>query len=78
MPAPEAVHPVVAFFPDPESGCAGLERVIGERDEAAALDYLDAGTLELTGAAFPGDVPSREGFGALAGADGGAARDADP
>jgi FAD/FMN-containing dehydrogenase len=70
MPAPEAAHPVVAFFASTESGCAGLEAVLGNGVTAAALDYLDAGALDHASGSYPGDVPNEARFMLLAEADG--------
>jgi glycolate oxidase subunit GlcD len=73
LPAPEARLPVAAFHADPAAGCAAIERVLGSGLEPAALEYLDAGTLEAAGPAFPGGVPDGAGFMVLAEADGEAA-----
>ncbi|MGH2992619.1 MAG: FAD-binding oxidoreductase, partial [Solirubrobacterales bacterium] len=70
LPAPEARLPVAAFHRDPAAGCAAIERVLGSGLEPAALEYLDAGTLEAAGSAFPGGVPQGAGFMVLAEADG--------
>ena len=70
LPAPEAAFPVVAFFSDHASGCAGVEAVIGNGIAASTLDYLDGGALELAGASYPGDVPAGARFAVLAEADG--------
>ena len=73
LPAPEAFLPVVAFHEGAEAGCAAIERVLGNGLPAAALEYLDAGTLAAAGAAFPGGLPARAGFLVVAEADGSAA-----
>ena len=73
LPAPEAFLPVVAFYEDTKAGCAAIERVLGNGLPAAALEYLDAGTLAAAGAAFPGGVPMGAGFLVAAEADGSAA-----
>lgn len=73
LPAPEAAHPVVAFFATTESGCAGLEAVLGNGIVAAALDYLDDGALALASGSYPGDVPGDARFMLVAEADGSAA-----
>jgi glycolate oxidase subunit GlcD len=69
IPAPEAVLPVAAFYPDTTSGCAALERVIGSGLVPAALEYLDAGAIRAAGRSFPGGVPEA-GFLVIAEADG--------
>jgi glycolate dehydrogenase FAD-linked subunit len=70
LPAPEAAFPVVAFFSDLGSGCAGVEAVIGSGIAASALEYLDEGALELAGASYPGNIPPDARFAVLAEADG--------
>ena len=70
LPAPEAQLPVAAFHPDVRSGCAALERVLGNGLRVAALEFLDGTTLEAAGAAFPGDVPADAGFLVIGEADG--------
>ena len=70
IPAPEATLPAAAFYPDAAAGCRAIEAVFGSGISAAALDYLDAGTLAISGAAFPGGVPDGSGFLLLAEADG--------
>ena len=70
LPAPEAALPVGAFYADSAAGCDALERVLGNGLTVAALEFLDAATLELAGSAFPGGVPRGAGFLVLAEADG--------
>jgi glycolate oxidase subunit GlcD len=72
LPAPEAFLPVVAFYHATTAGCAAIERVLGNGLSAAALEYLDAGTLAAAGPSFPGGVPSAAGFLVIAEADGSA------
>jgi glycolate oxidase subunit GlcD len=69
IPAPEAALPVIALYPDARAGCAAIERVLGSGIQAAALEYLDAGTLAAAGAAAPFDVPAGA-FAVIAEADG--------
>jgi FAD/FMN-containing dehydrogenase len=73
IPAPESVFPVIAFFPDLESGCEAVGSVIGTGVVPAALDYLDEGALRLAGPSYPGQVPVGAAFAVLAEADGGEA-----
>jgi glycolate oxidase subunit GlcD len=68
IPAPEAAWPVAAFYPDTAAGCAAIERVLGNGLPVAALEFLDAATVRLAGAGFPGDVV--DGFLVVAEADG--------
>jgi glycolate oxidase subunit GlcD len=70
VPAPEAALPVAAFYIDTRAGCDALERVLGNGLTVAALEFLDAATLELAGRSFPGGVPLGAGFLVLAEADG--------
>jgi glycolate oxidase subunit GlcD len=70
LPAPEVRLPLVAFYPDTQTGCAGLERVIGSGIQAAALDYLDSRTIEIGAPSFPGEVPAGARFMLVAEADG--------
>jgi glycolate oxidase subunit GlcD len=70
LPAPEAVLPVAIFHLGTAEGCAALLRVVGSGIVAAALDVLDAETLDSARASFPGDVPDGAGFVLLAEADG--------
>ncbi|MCC6224526.1 MAG: FAD-binding protein [Thermoleophilia bacterium] len=70
VPAPEAAHPVVAFFDSTASGCEAIERVLGSGLVPAAVEYLDGATLAIAAPAFPGCVPRRAGFMLLTEADG--------
>ena len=70
LPAPEAALPVAAFYADTGTGCAALERVLGNGLTVAALEFLDAVTVELAGPAFPGDAPAGAAFLVLAESDG--------
>jgi glycolate oxidase subunit GlcD len=70
LPAPEAVLPLVAVYPDTASGCAAIGRVIGSGLQVAALDYLDAGALAATAAGYPGELPTAGGFMVILEADG--------
>lgn len=76
IPAPEAALPVVALYRDVRAGCAAVERVLASGIEAAALEYLDAGTLAAAGGSFPIPLPVGAGFMVLAEADGSAAETA--
>jgi glycolate dehydrogenase FAD-linked subunit len=46
IPAPEAQLPVVATYPDARAGCEALLNVLASGIIPAALEYLDAPTLE--------------------------------
>ena len=69
-PVPEAAFPVAAFYADAETGCDAVERVFGSGIKAAALEYLDAGTLDAARASFPAPVPEAARFLVVAEADG--------
>jgi FAD/FMN-containing dehydrogenase len=75
VPAPEAAHPIVAFYPSADAGCAAIEAVFGNGIEAAALEYLDEGAVAIAGPAYPGDAPEGA-FMVIAEADGSAAESA--
>ena len=68
IPAPEAAWPVAAFYSDTASGCSAIERVLGHGLPVAALEFLDAATVRIAGAGFPGDRGT--GFLVVAEADG--------
>jgi glycolate oxidase subunit GlcD len=70
IPAPETNLPVIAFYPDAATGCAALEAVLGNGLQPAALDYLDAGTLDVASPTFPAPVPEGARFLLIAEADG--------
>jgi glycolate oxidase subunit GlcD len=56
-PFPEAAAPIVSFHDGTAAGCAALERVLGSGIPVSALEYLDAATVSIAGASFPGPVP---------------------
>lgn len=68
VPAPERRLAVVASYADGEAGAAAVARVLAFGVKPAALEYLDAATIELAGASFPAG-PLR-GFVVIAEADG--------
>jgi len=70
LPRPERVIPITAVYRSAEAGCAAIEAVYGAGIQAAALEYLDAGTLTRAGATFPGGLPPASGFLVVAEADG--------
>jgi glycolate oxidase subunit GlcD len=72
VPAPDVVLPVVAFYPDVETGCAALATVLGSGLQPAALEYLDEPAVGACIGAFPADAPSRPTFMLIAEADGSA------
>ncbi|HEY2936638.1 MAG TPA: FAD-binding protein, partial [Gaiellaceae bacterium] len=70
LPAPEASLPVAAFYAGTAKGCEAIERVFGNGLRVAALEFLDAATLELAGRGFPGGVPAGAAFLVISEADG--------
>ena len=70
VPAPARRLAVVASYAELAAGAAAVARVLAYGVQPAALEYLDAATIELAGAAFP-DGPLR-GFVVIAEADGAA------
>lgn len=70
LPAPEVELPLAVVYPDTATGCAALQNVIGSGLVPSALEYLDAGTLEISGAAFPWRLPAGAGFMVIAEAEG--------
>jgi glycolate oxidase subunit GlcD len=70
IPAPAASAPVVAVYRSSADGCAAIEAVLGSGIVPAALEFLDAGTLQAAGAAYALPLPPEAGFMVLAEADG--------
>ena len=70
VPAPEVVLPVAIFHRSVQEGIDALIRVVGSGIFPAALDGLDAETLDCGGGSFPGGIPGGAGFLLLAEADG--------
>jgi glycolate oxidase subunit GlcD len=68
IPRPQATLPVVAFYPDATTGGEAVLNVLGSGVVAAALDYLDAPTMAMVGAAMP--APDAHGFALIAELDG--------
>jgi glycolate oxidase subunit GlcD len=69
-PAPEAELPVLAFYPDTESGARAILDVLAAGVPAAALEFLDAGALAAGGGSLPDGAPPGAGFLVVAEADG--------
>lgn len=70
IPAPAAQTPVLAVYPSTAAGLAALRGVYEAGLQSAVLEYLDSGTLEAAGAAFPGGLPEHARFLVMAEADG--------
>lgn len=73
IPAPAGSWPVAAFYPDAQAGALAVGAVMTAGPVAAAIEYLDRGTLELAGDAFPGGAPEDAGFLLIAESDTGPA-----
>ncbi len=73
VPAPETRLLAAAAYPDAESGCAAVLRVLETGLVPAALEFFDEPTMRAAGGSFPGGA--LHGFVVLAEADG-AAREA--
>ncbi len=72
VPAPEATFPVVAFYPDVQTGCTALATVLGSGLQPAALEYLDEPAVGAAIGAFPAEAPATPAFMLIAEADGSA------
>jgi glycolate oxidase subunit GlcD len=70
IPAPERIVPVVSFFSDVHAGCGAVAEIMGTGLQPAALDYLDASTLNAARAAYPDEVPAGAAFALIAELDG--------
>jgi glycolate oxidase subunit GlcD len=73
IPAPEVSLPVAGFYRDTASGVGAIAAVLGNGIAAAALEYLDAGTLAAARATYPRELPGDARFLVIAEADGSAA-----
>ncbi len=73
VPAPEAALPVMAVYPSARAGCAAVEAVIGNGVQAAAIEFLDGGAIDLAAAGIPLAAPPGAAFMVIAEADGTAA-----
>ncbi len=71
IPAPEAAAALVAFLPDERRGCEAVQAAMTSGVIPSALDFLDASTLTLIAASYPGEVPAGAGFALIAEVDGG-------
>ena len=74
VPAPEVQLPLLAAFPDLDSGCAAIAAVFATGVQPATLEYLDGATLRAaSGAGLPPGVPADAQLLLIAEADGGTA-----
>jgi FAD/FMN-containing dehydrogenase len=70
IPAPEAELPVVAFYPDVETGCAAVTAAMSSGVAPSVIEFLDAGALQAALGAFPGQVSGAARFALIVSADG--------
>ena len=69
IPAPPVSIPIAAFFADARAGCAAIERLLACGVVPAAVEYLDASTIAIAAASFPGELAADSGFLILTEAD---------
>jgi glycolate oxidase subunit GlcD len=62
VPAPELALPVAAAFADAREGAAAIEAVLGSGVVPAAIEYLDAGTVDAAAATFPAPLSEDRRF----------------
>ncbi|HTU79943.1 MAG TPA: FAD-linked oxidase C-terminal domain-containing protein [Solirubrobacteraceae bacterium] len=72
LPAPEAALPLVVFVGAREQGCAAIGAVFAAGMRPSVLDFMDAPTLRLLAASYPGELPADAGFALICELDGSA------
>ncbi len=72
IPAPELELPVIGLYHDAEAGISAIERVLASGVVPAAIEYLDAVTLQYAGDAYPFGLPDGAAFMIMVEADGSA------
>jgi FAD/FMN-containing dehydrogenase len=71
IPAVEAALPIVAFFPDVESGAAAVEAAMTSGITPSAIEFVDGEAAALLLASYPFEQPGADvGFVVIAEADG--------
>jgi glycolate oxidase subunit GlcD len=70
VPAPELELPVIGLYRDAEAGISAIERVLASGVVPAAIEYLDAVTLQYSGDAYPFRLPEGAAFMVITEADG--------
>jgi glycolate oxidase subunit GlcD len=70
IPAPELELPVIGLYRDAEAGISAIERVLASGVVPAAIEYLDAVTLQFSGDAYPFGIPEGATFMVITEADG--------
>lgn len=68
IPAPETQRPVLACYPSIQAGCEAIQRVLAYGEVPAAIEFLDAETVRLSGGSYPDGA--LDGFCVLVEADG--------
>ncbi len=69
IPAVEARHPVLAWYPSIDAGCAAVQAALSCGVVPSALEYLDGATLAIT---RPPEIPGEAAMAVIAEADGSA------
>jgi glycolate oxidase subunit GlcD len=70
VPAPELELPVVGLYRDADAGVSAIERVLASGVVPAAIEYLDAVTLDYSGGSYPFGIPKGGSFMVITEADG--------
>ncbi len=70
VPAPELELPVVGLYRDADAGVSAIERVLASGVVPAAIEYLDAVTLDYSGGSYPFGIPEGGSFMVITEADG--------
>jgi glycolate oxidase subunit GlcD len=70
IPAPELELPVIGLYRDADAGIGAIERVLASGVVPAAIEYLDAITLQFSGDAYPFGLPEGAAFMVITEADG--------
>jgi FAD/FMN-containing dehydrogenase len=63
VPAPETQLPVLAAFAGTAAGCDAMERVLASGEVPAAIEFLDAATMEAAGGSLPQELAGALGLG---------------
>jgi glycolate oxidase subunit GlcD len=62
IPAPPVSLAAAGFYSDAAAGQEAIEQLMASGVQPAAIEYLDAATLAICGATFPGGMPADAGF----------------
>ncbi len=69
LPPPAVTLPVAAFYASASAGAEAVASLMAAGPVPAAIEYLDAATLRIAAAGFPGGMPPGAGFLVLTEAD---------